>query len=142
MIAYFDTSAVIPLLVDDEPGATASLAAWMGAETVVTARILFAEAAAALARASRLGRLKPEALELALTELEQIWAQFDIVEVDDLLVRSAGSLAREHALRGYDAVHCAAALRIASPDTVALAGDGNLLTAWRTIGLAVIDTSI
>jgi predicted nucleic acid-binding protein len=140
VIAYFDTSAVIPLLVDDEPGATTALASWLGAETLVTTRLLFAEAAAALARASRLGRLTADSLDRALEELEQAWAQFHVVEVDDFLVRAAGSLARAHALRGYDAVHCAAALRVAGPDTVAVAGDRDLLAAWQALGMHVIDT--
>jgi predicted nucleic acid-binding protein len=140
VIAYFDTSAIIPLLVDDEPGAEAVLAVWLSAESVVTVRILFAEAAAALARAARLGRLEPEALDLALGELDSVWSQLDIVDIDDSLVRTAGSLARTHPLRGYDAVHCAAALRLADPTTVALAGDQQLLAAWRTEGLQVVDT--
>jgi predicted nucleic acid-binding protein len=142
VIAYFDTSAVIPLLVDDEPGAATARGSWLGADTVVTTRILFAEAAAALARAFRLGRLTSDALDQALAGLERAWAQFHVVEVDDVLVRTAGSLAREQALRGYDAVHCAAALRVAGPDTVAIAGDRDLLTAWQALGMPVIDTSV
>jgi predicted nucleic acid-binding protein len=140
VIAYFDTSAIVPLLVEDEPGADAALAAWLGAESVVTVRILYAEAAAALAAAARLGRLGTEALDQALAELDSLWAQMDVVGVDDPLVRTAGSLARTHALRGYDAVHCAAALRLADPTTVALSGDRQLLDAWRAEGLHVVDT--
>ena len=64
----------------------------------------------------------------------------DVVNVDDDLVRAAGALARAHALRGYDAVHCAAALRVVSATTVALAGDRDLLAAWRHEGLHVLDT--
>jgi hypothetical protein len=49
-------------------------------------------------------------------------------------------LARSHALRGYGAVHCAAALRVTSTSTVALAGDQHLLEAWQREGLQVLDT--
>jgi predicted nucleic acid-binding protein len=140
VIAYFDTSAIISLLVDDEPGAEAALAASLGAESVVAVRILYAEAAAALAAAARSGRLGAEALDQALAELDSIWAQVDVVGVDDPLVRTASSLARTHALRRYDAVHCAAALRLADPTTVALSGDRQLLDAWRAEGLHVVDT--
>ena len=140
MIAYFDTSAVIPLLVDDEPGTEVALTAWLGADAVVTVRLTFAEAAAALARAARLGRLTSLALDEALSQLDELWSQLDIVEIDDHLVRSAAALARQHSLRGYDAVHCAAALRIASADAVGLAGDSDLLAGWRAEGLRVIDT--
>jgi uncharacterized protein len=56
------------------------------------------------------------------------------------LVRTAGALARDHALRGCDAVHCAAALRVTSATTVALAGDRDLLAAWQREGLQILDT--
>jgi uncharacterized protein len=140
VIAYFDTSALVPLLVEDEPGAEPALAAWLGADAVVTTRLLFAEAGAALARAARLGRLEEPALDDALLELESLSQQLDVVEVDDGLVNEAALLARRHSLRGYDAVQCAAALRVAGPETVGLAGDYDLLSAWRAEGLQVIDT--
>ena len=51
MIAYFDTSAVVPLLVE-EPGTEISLRVFLQAESVATVRMTFAEVSAALARAS------------------------------------------------------------------------------------------
>ncbi len=83
----------------------------------------FAEVSAALARASRLGRLTADAHDRAPAELESVWAQMDVLDVDDDLVHRAGALARTHALRGYDAVHCASGLRLRSADTVGPAGD-------------------
>ncbi|WP_448609448.1 type II toxin-antitoxin system VapC family toxin [Geodermatophilus sp. URMC 60] len=139
MIAYFDTSAVVPLLVE-EPGTDVSLRVFLQAESVATVRMTFAETSAALARASRLRRLTTDAHDRALAGLESVWAQMDVLDVDDDLVRAAGALAREHALRGHDAVHCAAALRVVSATTVALAGDRDLLTAWQREGLQVLDT--
>ncbi len=139
MIAYFDTSAVVPLLVE-EPGTDITLRVFLQAETVATVRMTFAEVSAALARASRLGRLTDDAHDRALAGLESVWAQMDVLDVDDDLVRTAGALARTHALRGYDAVHCAAALRVTSATTVALAGDRDLLGAWQREGLQVLDT--
>jgi hypothetical protein len=139
VIAYFDTSAVVPLLVE-EPGTDIALRVFLQAETVATVRMTFAEVSAALARASRLGRLTADAHDRALAGLESVWAQMDVLEVDDGLVRAAGALARDHALRGYDAVHCAAALRVTSGTTVALARDRDLLAAWQREGLQVVDT--
>ena len=139
MIAYFDTSAFVPLLVE-EPGTNISLRVFLQAETVATVRMTFAEVSAALARASRLGRLTADAHDRALAGLDSVWAQMDVLDVDDDLVRAAGALARDHALRGYDAVHCAAALRVTSGTTVALAGDRDLLAAWQREGLQVLDT--
>ena len=139
MIAYFDTSAVVPLLVE-EPGSDVALRVFLQADSVATVRMTFAEISAALARASRLGRLTADAHDRAMAALESVWAQMDVLDVDDDLVRAAGALARDHALRGYDAVHCAAALRVTSGTTVALAGDRDLLAAWQREGLQVLDT--
>jgi predicted nucleic acid-binding protein len=139
VIAYFDTSAVVPLLVE-EAGTDVSLRVFLQAESVATVRMTFAETSAALARASRLRRLTSDAHDRALAGLESVWAQMDVLDVDDGLVRAAGVLARDHALRGYDAVHCAAALRVTSGTTVALAGDRDLLAAWQREGLQVLDT--
>jgi predicted nucleic acid-binding protein len=141
VIAYFDTSAVVPLLVEDEPGFEVCLRVFLGADSVATVRTTFAEGCAALARAARLDRLTAEAHDRAVAELESVWAQMDLLEVDDDLVRTAGALARTHGLRGYDAIHCAAALRVVSTRTVALAGDHDLLAAWRSEGLQAIDTN-
>ena len=140
MIAYFDTAAVVRLLVEDEAGSEVCLRVFLQAESVTTVRLTFAEVCAALARAARLGRLTTEAHDSALAEFESVWDQMDVMEVDDDPVRQAGRLARTHGLRGYDAVHCAAGLRARGATTVGLAGDRELLTAWRAGGLQVIDT--
>ncbi|WP_232303957.1 hypothetical protein [Pseudofrankia sp. DC12] len=58
----------------------------------------------------------------------------------DSLVAKAATLARQLALRAYDAVHCAAALLLASADLVVVSGDKKLLSACRTLGLATADT--
>ena len=140
MIAYFDTSAVVPLLVEDEAGSEVCLRVFLQAESVTTVRLTFAEVCAALARAARLGRMTAEAHDSALAEFESVWDQMDVLDVDDDLVRQAGALARAHALRGYDAVHCAAGLRARGATTVGLAGDRELLAAWHREGLQAIDT--
>ncbi len=49
--------------------------------------------------------------------------------------RSFGEPAEKHSLRGYDAVHPAAAELAADEDLVLVAGDGELLRAAATIGL-------
>ena len=139
MIAYFDTSAVIPLLVEESRSAVAS-AVWPRADSVVSPRLILAEGRAALARAARLGRLSPPSLDAALLQLVEVWSQLDVLEIDDALVHEAAALARGHSLRGYDAVHCAAALRVAGPETVVVAGDVPLLDACREEGLPVVPT--
>ena len=139
MIAYFDSSAAVPLFVE-EHGSEVCRRIWATADTVVTTRLLYVETSAALTRAERLGRLTPAAHDVALAGLDEIWPQFDVVEVAQELIRQAAQLSREQNLRGFDAVHCAAGLSVAGPTTVALAGDRALLTAWRANGLDVVDT--
>jgi uncharacterized protein len=136
VIAYFDTSAVVPLLVE-EPATPRAARLWDEAERVVTVRLCYAEARAALAMARRIGRIRPAALRLAVQTLHVLYGQMDLVEVTDGVVRRAGSLAEEHELRGYDAVHLASAETLADPEIVLVAGDDPLCRAAASQGLAV-----
>lgn len=136
MIAYFDTSAVVPLLVV-EPGSARAASLWAGADRVVSVRLLYPEARAALAQAERLGRLTARQLRDAVAELDSLFEEIDILEVDDALARRAGDLAEALRLRGYDAVHLAAADRVRDPNLVVVAGDGALLDAATAEGMAV-----
>lgn len=135
MIAYFDTSAVVPLLVL-EAGSVRAATLWDAADRVVSALLVYPEARAALAQARRLERLTARQLRTAVRELDARYAELDLVAVDDKLVRRAGHLAEAHGLRGYDAVHLAAADRVRDPDLVVVAGDGMLLEAAATQGMA------
>lgn len=140
MIAYFDTSALIPLLVE-ESGSERAGRIWDAANRVASVRLIYAEARAALAQASRLGRLTPAQFHVIIGSLDGVCSQLDMIEVDDPLVRHAGELAENHALRGYDAVHLAAAIRVADETTVLVAGDRDLCDAAGALGLAVTNTS-
>ena len=140
MIAYFDTSALIPLLVD-EPGSERAARLWEVADNVIAVRLIYAEARAALAQASRTGRVAAADLPTAMDGLDDLYASLDLLEIDDHLVRRAGELAQHHALRGYDAVHLAAAERVRDDTTVMVAGDRDLLAAAGALGMAVADTS-
>ena len=138
MIAYFDTSAVMPLLIT-EPGSDRAASLWDGADRVVSVRLVYPEARAALAQAERLGRLTARQLRDAVTEFDALFEQIDLVEVDDILTRRAGELAEARQLRGYDAVHLAAADRVRDPSVVMVAGDGALLAAAAAEGMAVAE---
>jgi predicted nucleic acid-binding protein len=138
VIAYFDTSAVMPLLIA-EPGSDRAAALWDGADRVVSVRLVYPEARAALAQAERLGRLTARQLRDTVTEFDALFEQIDVVEVDDVLARRAGELAEVRQLRGYDAVHLAAADRVRDPSVVMIAGDGALLAAAAAEGMAVTE---
>ena len=139
MIAYFDTSALIPLLVE-EPGSERAGRLWDEAERVVTVRLAYPEGRSALARARRLGRLTARAARAARVGFEDLWSQLDRVEVTAALGQRAGDLADQFVLRGYDAVHLAAAETLADPELVVVSGDSELCDAARTLGLAVAKT--
>jgi uncharacterized protein len=138
VIAYFDTSAVMPLLIA-EAGSARAASLWDGADRVVSVRLVYPETRAALAQAERLGRLTARHLRVAVTEFDALFEEMDLVEVDDALARRAGELAEARQLRGYDAVHLAAADRVRDPNVVVIAGDVALLEAAAAKGLAVAE---
>ncbi|MPZ65045.1 MAG: PIN domain-containing protein [Pseudonocardiaceae bacterium] len=140
MIGYFDTSAFVPLLVV-EPSTALCRRFWDDTDAVVSCRLLYVEVAAALAQAARMGRLTEAQRRSAVGRLDEMWDEFEVVEVDELLVRQAADLAQSHALRGYDAVHCASAHQLDDDDIVVAAGDHQLLTAWAALGMSTLDTN-
>ncbi|WP_028938317.1 type II toxin-antitoxin system VapC family toxin [Pseudonocardia spinosispora] len=140
MIGYADTSAVVPLLVA-EPSSGMCRRFWDDTDVVVSSRLLYVEAAAALAQAQRMRRLTADQHDQALAILDTLWAQFDIVEIDELLVRRAARLAHDLGLRGYDAIHCAAAEQLNDDNVVAASGDQCLLNAWSTLNIDTFDTN-
>lgn len=108
MITYVDTSTLIKLLID-EVGTPEAAAIWDQPDTLVTVRVAHVEARAALAAARRRRRITTAVFRSAVAGLEMLWSQLSVVEVDEDLMRLAGDLATTHGLRGYDAVHLAAA---------------------------------
>ncbi|GDY34036.1 type II toxin-antitoxin system VapC family toxin [Gandjariella thermophila] len=138
MIGYFDTSAFVPMLVE-EPSSDLCRSLWKDADAVVSTRLLYVEAAAALAQARRLGRLAELEHRAALRVLNRLWAEVEIVEVDHLLTRRAAELAYACALRGYDAVHCASAEQVDDDELVVVSGDRKLLAACAALDMATAD---
>ena len=111
MILYLDTSALVKLYVEEF--ATAAVAARADrADAVVTARVTYAEARAAFTRHAREGALSVGGLRRVVGTLDAEWPTYNVVEINDPVVRRAGALAERHALRGYDAVQLAAALEV------------------------------
>ncbi|WP_029144279.1 type II toxin-antitoxin system VapC family toxin [Microbacterium luticocti] len=140
MTVYLDTSAIVPLVVA-EPTSRLCREVWLAADRVATSRLAYVEAAAALASAHRRARLTTTDVGEARDRLDRLWRMIDVVEFDAALMDAAASASATFALRGYDAVHCASALRIADVRTVAVSGDRALLDAWHKAGLATIDTN-
>ena len=111
MILYLDTSALVKLYVEE--AGSAEVATWVDEATVVaTSRVAYAEARAAFARQRREGGFTAGLWRKAVAILDDDWGRYAIVEVSDGVVRMAGRLADRHALRGFDAIHLAAALEL------------------------------
>lgn len=140
MILYVDTSALVPLLIE-EPTSDACGELWDAADSVVITRLAYIEAVAALAAAERMSRISEDQVNEGRLVLDDLWTVADVIELDEELMLMAARLAVGHGLRGYDAAHCAAALSVNDSDLVATSGDTHLLAAWRAEGIAVRDTN-
>ena len=140
MIGYLDTSAVVPLIIE-EPSTAACRRFWDDADAVVSCRLLYVETAAALAQASHMNRISPSEHTQGLGLLDGLWAEIEVIEIDQALVEEAADAAHRLSLRGYDAVHCASAHQLIAPDLVAATGDRRLLDAWHTLGVATYDVN-
>ncbi len=140
MIVYLDTSAVVPILIA-EPSSDACRVIWEAADRRASVRLTYVETAAALSMAERQNRITPAQHDRAWSNFVRIWRDIDVVELTGELADSAAGLARSRRLRGYDAVHCAAAAALNDPDLVAAAGDVALLDAWHSLGVTVMDTN-
>jgi len=141
MIVYLDTSALVPLMIA-EPSTARCARLWDEASLKFSSRITYVEASAALASALRAHRIDAGEHEGARAVLDALWQEISVVEVDKTLMRAAAILAHSDALRAYDAVHCASALRITALDVVAVSGDRTLSEAWRRHGLLVGDANV
>lgn len=111
MIVYLDTSALVKLYVSEKSSADV-VRAVRRARQVATCRVAYPEARAALARRCREGGLDKTGLRRAVAALDRDLESFVIVEIGAQLARRAGQLAEQHALRGFDAIHLAAALEL------------------------------
>lgn len=108
MILYLDTSALAKLYLDEEHSDQARR--WSEeAEALATSRVALAELAAAIARRWREGDLSDDEVELLRAALSDDWEHLVVVHVDE---HRAAELAFEHELRGFDAVHLAAATEV------------------------------
>ncbi|MFA4841216.1 MAG: PIN domain-containing protein [Agrococcus sp.] len=136
MIAFFDTSALVALVIA-ELGSARAAAAWRAATRVHVIAPAAAEAHAALAAAHRLGRLDVGALATARSTVDRLLEECVCRIVDLDYATAAGAVAVEHQLRGYDAMQCLGALELEA--AVGVAGDRALLDAWSRRGLATID---
>jgi uncharacterized protein len=140
LIAYFDTSAFVPLLVH-EPASEACGRLWNAAERIVGVRLVYPEARAALAQANRMQRITTDQLAAAVDGLDELYGAMDRIDLTGHLAHAAGVLAQAHGLRGYDAVHLASAVVMNDHELVFVTGDHALGAAAAASGLTVAQTA-
>ena len=130
MIVYLDTSAFVPMLVE-EATSRKCFEIWDLADSIVSTRLLYIEASAALARTDPgVG---------ALDHLDALWNQIRVIELEAELMSAAATAAFRFGLRGYDAVHCAAGASIAGGPVVLASGDAEILQAWSELDFSIFD---
>ena len=137
MIAYFDASALVKLVVE-EPGSDDAAALWDGADAVLSSSIAHAEVRAAIAAARRAARLTVEQREEAKHLWRRLWAALRLVEVSHDVGHHAGDLAEEHALSGFDAIHLASALLVDADGLIVATWDTRLATATLAVGIPTL----
>lgn len=108
MILYLDTSALAKLYLEEEH--SDQVRQW-GQDSVAmaTSRVALAELAAAVGRRWREGDLSDDAVERLRVAMNDDWAHLIVVHLDE---HRAAGLAFQHELRGFDAIHLAAALEV------------------------------
>jgi predicted nucleic acid-binding protein len=134
LITYVDTSSLLKLLIEESGSERAGML-WDTADALASVALVVVEARAALAAAARGSRLTPAEHAEAKAELSVLVDELSIVAITDGLIGHAAELAEGEMLRGYDAVHLAAALTIGAE--VLTSADIALCAAAERHGLHV-----
>jgi uncharacterized protein len=98
--------------VEEEQGRELVREAVGGADRVATSTVAYAEARAALARKGREGELDHGQHLRAVEALDAEWRGFVRIPVSNLVAYRAAEMAERYALRGFDAIHLASAVRL------------------------------
>ncbi|MCS7022080.1 MAG: type II toxin-antitoxin system VapC family toxin [Gemmataceae bacterium] len=108
MIIYLEASALVKRYVEEQ--GSEQLRRLLNRQSLVaTAAITSVELAAALTRGVRGQRLSQQEADLIWQSFQNEWNDFIQVSVGSKVIHQAIECARTYGLRGYDAVHLAAA---------------------------------
>ena len=137
MIFYLDTSSLVKLYVEEDW--SADVRRWVDGAEIATSRVAYAEAFAAFARRRSYGDLVAASFEQVVEAFAADWPHVVRLDIDE---QRPGQLAIEHLLRGFDAIHLAAALElrdlVGSDSVVFSAFDARLLAAAIREGLKIV----
>lgn len=137
MIVYFDSSALVKLVVE-EPDSDQAARLWSRSQLAISSRLAYPEVRSALAAAARDHRLSPSDLDTSVRAWDRIWASMKQIELSVRVERHAGDLVDPHALSGADAVHLASALTVDGTGLLFAAWDRRLRAGAEATGLAVV----
>lgn len=143
MILYLDASALVKRYVA-ESGSKETNRLIAGAKVVGTAVVSRAEVPAAFAKAAKMKLISRDQATVALESFRAQWNDLARLQITESLIARADVLAWDLALRGYDAVHLAAALlwQETLGETVTLATfDRQLWEAAQDVGQQVFPVS-
>jgi uncharacterized protein len=149
-VYYFDASAFVKHYLK-EPGSfwVNELLKATPQDRFVSTELIGVEVVCAIARAEREKRIgRALRNSLAARAIEETRSILRLTETSRQILGPASQLALRHALRAYDAIHLATALRVLSetgalglPAPIFVTADANLLAAARAEGLAAEDPS-
>lgn len=138
---YFDTSALIKRFVQ-EAGSDAVDALVAAQPLIATSIVAYAEVHAGLARKLREQAFSARVHRQTAQAFDADWRAFLRVAVTGSLLELTRDLVCRHPLRGFDAIHLAAALRLRDElgeSIHFIAADRRLLEAATVEGLEAID---
>ncbi len=126
-----------------EIGSEEMHAAHLDAGPLLCVGLGFVEATSALARMRKGREITTAQLRDSRAELEQLWKWVNVHATSEALIDRAARVAREDALRAYDAVHLAAAVSFAQTETLEFAcWDRELREAAKKRGFTLVPESI
>jgi uncharacterized protein len=108
LILYLDTSAIVKLYAE-EAGSEIMRRAIVDCDLIAISLLSYAETRSALARKARGGEITRADLNNYRHEFERDWSRIHRLPIGATLIRRAGDLAEELALRAFDALHLASA---------------------------------
>jgi predicted nucleic acid-binding protein len=136
-VAYFDSSALVKLIMSDTESAIA-LSIWDQCDLAVSTRLAYPEVRAGLAAAARDGLLSGRELAQAERRWAELWPEVWVIELSHSLATTAGELAVRHSLTGADSVHLASGTTISANAALFVAWDQRLRAGALAEGMAVI----
>ncbi len=140
------SASITDALLAEEAGSDLVAELWDGCDAAMSSRLAYPEVRAALAAARSNHDLGEGDIDAAEEAWHEFWAATRPVELTAAVEQRAGQLARQHALRGADAVHLASALAIGDRDLVIAVWDRRLhegaLAAGLRVAAATLDPAV